>query len=44
MDSLEKMNGALRYIEENLTNEIDFKNLARLLVARNIILKECFLS
>ncbi len=30
MDSLKKMNEALGYIEENLTNEIDFKEAARL--------------
>ncbi|MGD8192337.1 AraC family transcriptional regulator [Brevibacillus ginsengisoli] len=30
MDSLEKMNGALRYIEENLADEIDLKKVARL--------------
>lgn len=26
---LERMNGALRYIEENLTNEIDYLELSR---------------
>ena len=30
MDSLEKMNEALNYIEENLVNDIDFKEVARL--------------
>mgnify|MGYP006322336313 CR=1 FL=1 len=30
MDSLKKMNEALGYIEENLTDEIDFKEVARL--------------
>lgn len=30
MDSLKKMNEALSYIEENLTNEIDLKEVARL--------------
>ena len=30
MDSLKKMNEALNYIEENLTNDIDFKEVARL--------------
>lgn len=29
MDLLKEMNGALSYIEENLTNEIDFKEVAR---------------
>ncbi|WP_248928555.1 AraC family transcriptional regulator [Paenibacillus hamazuiensis] len=30
MDSLQHMNRALKYIEENLTDEIDFKEVARL--------------
>jgi AraC family transcriptional regulator len=30
MDSIKKMNDALNYIEENLDNEIDFKEVARL--------------
>lgn len=30
MDLLEKLNGPLEYIEENLTNNIDFKEVARL--------------
>lgn len=30
MDSLKNMNGAIKFIEENLTNEIDFKEVARL--------------
>lgn len=30
MDSLKNMNNAMRYIEENLTNEIDFKEAARI--------------
>ena len=30
MDLLKNMNEALRYIEENLTNDIDFKEVARL--------------
>lgn len=29
MDLLEKMNGALTYIEENLTGDIDLKEVAR---------------
>ncbi|OPA79159.1 AraC family transcriptional regulator [Paenibacillus selenitireducens] len=29
MDLLKNMNGAIKYIEENLTNEIDFKEVAR---------------
>ncbi|ADU29275.1 AraC family transcriptional regulator [Evansella cellulosilytica] len=30
MDSLEKMNGAINYIEDNLLNEIDFREVARI--------------
>jgi AraC family transcriptional regulator len=30
MDSIKQMNQAIEYIEENLTNEIDFKEVARL--------------
>ncbi|MCY8208815.1 AraC family transcriptional regulator, partial [Bacillus subtilis] len=30
MDLLKSMNRALKYIEENLTNEIDFKEAAKL--------------
>ncbi|MCY7986000.1 AraC family transcriptional regulator, partial [Bacillus inaquosorum] len=30
MDSLKSMNRALTYIEENLTNDIDFKEAAKL--------------
>ncbi|MEH7482970.1 AraC family transcriptional regulator [Neobacillus drentensis] len=30
MDLLKNMNGAIKYIEENLTNDIDFKEAARL--------------
>ena len=30
MDLLEKLNGPLDYIEENLANNIDFKEVARL--------------
>ncbi|MDQ0874632.1 AraC-like DNA-binding protein [Paenibacillus sp. V4I3] len=29
MDLLKNMNGALKYIEENLTNDIDFIEVAR---------------
>ena len=42
MDLLKNMNSAIRFIEENLTNEIDFKEAARRLIARNIILRGCF--
>ncbi|MDG5788864.1 AraC family transcriptional regulator [Evansella sp. AB-P1] len=30
MDSLEKMNGAINYIEENLVNDIDFQEVSRI--------------
>lgn len=30
MDLLKSMNGAIKYVEENLTNEIDLKEVARL--------------
>jgi AraC family transcriptional regulator len=42
MDLLKNMNGAIKYIEENLTNDIDFKEVARWLSAPNTILKGCF--
>ena len=29
MDSLKNMNAAMQYIENNLTNEIDFKEVAK---------------
>ncbi len=32
MDSIKRMNNALNYIEENLDNEIDFKEVARLAI------------
>lgn len=30
MDSLKNMNAAMRYIEDNLTHEIDFKEVAKI--------------
>lgn len=30
MDSIKKMNDALKYIEENIDNDIDFKEVSRL--------------
>ena len=30
MDSLKSMNDAMKYIEDNLTNEIDYKVVARI--------------
>lgn len=42
MDLLENMNGALNYIEENLTNDIDFKEVARLAVCSEYHFKRMF--
>lgn len=42
MDLLEKMNGALTYIEENLTNDIDFKEVARLAFCSEYHFKRMF--
>jgi AraC family transcriptional regulator len=42
MDLLEKMNGALNHIEENLTNDIDFKEVARLAFCSEYHFKRMF--
>lgn len=42
MDWLERMNRALDYIEENLDEEIEYKNLHKWQIVRNIIFPECF--
>ncbi|MDF2962883.1 MAG: ydeE1 [Paenibacillus sp.] len=42
MDLLEKMNGSLNYIEENLTNDIDFKEVARLAFCSEYHFKRMF--
>lgn len=42
MDLLEKMNGALSYIEENLTEDIDFKEVARLACCSEYHFKRMF--
>ncbi|WP_372011676.1 GyrI-like domain-containing protein [Paenibacillus chitinolyticus] len=42
MNGLEKMNGALAYIEANLTNDIDFKEVARLAVCSEYHFKRMF--
>lgn len=42
MDLLEKMNGALSYIEENLTGDIDFKKVARLACCSEYHFKRMF--
>lgn len=42
MDLLKKMNEALNYIEENLTEEIDFKEVARLAVCSEYHFKRMF--
>ncbi|HGH7182552.1 AraC family transcriptional regulator [Bacillus luti] len=42
MDSLKHMNAAMRYIENNLTNEIDFKEVARLALCSEYHFKRMF--
>lgn len=42
MDLLKNMNGALNYIEENLTNDIDFKEVARLAFCSEFHFKRMF--
>ncbi|OAJ75587.1 AraC family transcriptional regulator [Brevibacillus sp. SKDU10] len=42
MDLLKNMNGALKYIEENLTNDIDFKEVARLAICSEYHFKRMF--
>ncbi|MBY7145101.1 helix-turn-helix transcriptional regulator [Virgibacillus sp. NKC19-3] len=42
MDSLKNMNNAMMYIEENLTNEIDFQMVARLTHCCEYHLKRMF--
>jgi AraC family transcriptional regulator len=42
MDSLKNMNVALRYIEENLTNEIDFKQVSKLAFCSEYHFKRMF--
>ncbi|MDZ5607908.1 AraC family transcriptional regulator [Bacillus pseudomycoides] len=42
MDLLENMNGALNYIEKNLTNDIDFKEVARLAFCSEYHFKRMF--
>ena len=42
MDSLKNMNGAIKFIEENLTNEIDFKEVARLAYCSEYHFKRMF--
>lgn len=42
MDLLNNMNGALKYIEENLTGEIDFKEVARLAYCSEYHFKRMF--
>lgn len=43
MNLLEKMNGALTYIEENLTSDIDFKEVAKLACCSEYHFKRMFL-
>jgi AraC family transcriptional regulator len=42
MDSLKNMNAAMRYIEDNLTNEIDFKEVARIALCSEYHFKRMF--
>ncbi len=42
MDSLKNMNAAMHYIENNLTNEIDFKEVARLALCSEYHFKRMF--
>ncbi|WP_330501540.1 AraC family transcriptional regulator [Peribacillus frigoritolerans] len=42
MDSLKNMNGAIKFIEENLTNEIDFKEVARIAYCSEYHFKRMF--
>lgn len=42
MDSLKNMNGAIKFIEENLTDEIDFKEVARLAYCSEYHFKRMF--
>ncbi|MCR8982961.1 AraC family transcriptional regulator [Brevibacillus laterosporus] len=42
MDLLKNMNGALKYIEENLTNDIDYKEVARLAFCSEYHFKRMF--
>ena len=42
LDLLKNINGAIKYIEKNLTDEIDFKEVARRALCSSTISKECF--
>lgn len=42
MDSLKNMNAAIQYIEDNLTNDIDFKEVARLAFCSEYHFKRMF--
>jgi len=42
MDLLKNMNGAIKFIEENLTNEIDFKEVARIAYCSEYHFKRMF--
>lgn len=44
MGLLERMNEALQYIEENLTDEINIKEVSRLAFCSEYHLKGCFRS
>ena len=42
MDSLKHMNEALKYIEKNLTNEINFKEVARIALCSEYHFRKIF--
>lgn len=42
MDSLKNMNATMHYIEDNLTNEIDFKEVASLALCSEYHFKRMF--
>ena len=42
MDWLKRMNGAIKYIEENLTNEIDYNNVAKIACCSNYHFQRMF--
>nr|EEK65258.1 Transcriptional regulator, AraC [Bacillus wiedmannii] len=42
MDSLKNMNAAMQYIEDNLTDEINFKEVARLALCSEYHFKRMF--
>lgn len=41
MDWIKRLNSAMNYIEENITDSMDMENISKLLVVLRIIFKEC---